>query len=196
MEYNMTHQADADNDKELLLCVKNCSEDEIAKQISSRIHGAFDVALARLVESNGSVEKVIQTGEVFGRGLFTEFIIENPNNWTMTQWVEMTLNKVFCPLGDFFDVSTLSDSEAFSVMKRSVLHDKSDESHAALLFTYSFLRGMLLSAFPNGELLLNGSVQGGFSDVGFRFKMNANYFDQFERERVKEMFVTTKKLEL
>lgn len=192
----MELQADARINTDIFLCAKKCSDSEIAAHISSRIHTAFDVALAKLVQSCGSVEHVIQTGEAFGRGLFTEFVSEKPMQWTMKRWVQATMDKVFCPLGDFFEVSTLSDEEAFSVMKKPVLHQRTDESHTALLFTYGFLRGMLLSAFPDGELLFDGSVQGVFSDVGFRFKMNASYVDRFERERVKGLFVTTKKLEL
>ena len=56
------------------------------------------------------------------------------------------------------------------------------------------IRGLFLSAFPNGELLMGSTMALGAPVTEFTFKSNASYKDRFERQRVKNLFTITKKL--
>ncbi len=153
---------------------------------------AFNVALGKLLDTNGNIETVLQTGEAFGRGLFAEFIKEKPKEWTMKEWLDSTVETIFNPMGNLFTFTEIDSDEAKSVLTRCPLREKSNEHNVAGLFTYGFIRGLLLSAFPNGELLMGGTMAKDVPMTEFIFKANASYIDRFERERVKNFFVTRK----
>ena len=101
----------------------------------------------------------MQTGEAFGRGLFEDSIKEKPEKWTMEEWLSSTVEHIFNPLGNAFTFSEIADDEVKSLMTRCPLHENTNEPHVASLFTYGFMRGLLLSAFPHGELLMGDIVE-------------------------------------
>jgi len=159
-----------------------------------RVSTAFHVALSKLVETNGNVERVVQTGEAFGRGLFAEFLSNETDEWTLQQWIDSVMEHILYPMGHLFTTAEMTSDHARSLMIQSSLDDSSDESHVASLFTYGFLRGLLLSAFPKGELLMGSTMALGDPVTEFTFKTTSSYTDRYERSRVKNMFTTTKKL--
>ena len=165
------------------------------KDIKKRRDIAFNVALSKLLETNGKLETVMQTGEAFGRGLFTDYIKENTANWTIKKWFDTTMENIFDPLGNKFEPLKISNDEIQSRLSICPLQQNTNEPQVASLFTYSFMRGMLLSAFPQGELLMDKILQeDGIQNTQFIFKPNAKPKDRFERERVKDSFNITKKL--
>ena len=156
---------------------------------------AFNIALGKLLDSNGNIETVMQTGEAFGRGLFHDCIKEKPNEWTMEEWLNSMVEHVFTPLGNTFTFSKIANDEVKSLLTRCPLQKFEDESNVASLFTYGFIRGLFKSAFPKGELLMEDKTDiDGSKMTEFIFKTSALYKDKFERERVKSSFNTTKKL--
>lgn len=171
------------------------NEPDEAGEIARRRDNAFNVALGKLLDTNGNLETVMQTGEAFGRGLFEDSIKEKPEKWTMEEWLSSTVEHIFNPLGNTFTFSEIADDEVKSLMTRCPLHENTNEPHVASLFTYGFMRGLLLSAFPHGELLMGDIVETeGRPKTEFIFKTNALFKDRFERERVKSSFDITKKL--
>lgn len=170
-------------------------EADEAENISKRRDTAFNVAMGKLLDTNGSLETVMQTGEAFGRGLFADYIKEKPNEWTMEEWLNSTVEHIFNPLGNAFTFSKIANDEVKSLLTRCPLQENANEPHVASLFTYGFMRGLLLSAFPRGELLMGDTSEAeGSRMTEFIFKTNALYKDRFERERVKSSFDITKKL--
>jgi len=167
---------------------------EKSKIISKRVNTAFSVALKKLLDKHGNVESVIQTGEAFGRGLFTEFIEEKPNEWTMKKWIDVTTENIFDPMGNSFTIAEIENDSARSLMTKSPLQEYKDEENVVSLFTYGFIRGLLLSAFPKGELLMGSTMILGDPITEFTFKSIASYKDRFERQRVKNLFTTSKKI--
>ena len=165
------------------------------ENLKKRRDTAFNVALGRLLDTNGNIETVMQIAEAFGRGLFQEFIQEKPESWTMEEWLNTIVENIFNPLGNAFTFSKISNDEVQSTLTKCPLQENTEESHVASLFTYGFFRGLLKSAFPNGELLLEDTSNSEecFKNK-FTFKINAMYKDKFERERVKSSFNITKKL--
>ena len=155
---------------------------------------AFNVAKGKLVDSNGNIEIAMQTAEAFGRGLFAEYIKEKPEEWTMKDWLESTAKQIFNPMGTGATFTEITDDKARSLMFRCLLHEESNEPHMASLFTYGFMRGMLLSAFPDGELLMGSTMAHGAPMTEFTFKANATNEDRLKREQIKNLFTITKKL--
>lgn len=164
------------------------------KSLLKRRETAFNVAKGKLVDSGGKVETVMQTAEAFGRGLFEDFVKKESNDWTMIEWVEPVVENVFNPTGTGAAFTQITDNEAKSLIFRCLLHEESDERHMASLFTYGFLRGMFLSAFPNGEVVMGGTMADGAPMIEFTFKANATQEDRLERERIKNFFVTNTKI--
>ena len=164
-----------------------------SEEIPKRLETAFSVAIRKLSMTQGNIESVLQTGEAFGRGLFTEFMQERNEEWDIKEWLEKTIETLFRPMGASFALAELDHNKARTLMTQCLLDKKSDESHIVSLFTYGCIRGILLSAFPKGELLMGSSVALGSPMTEFTFKTTASYKDRFERQRVKNLFTTTKK---
>jgi hypothetical protein len=164
------------------------SEDE---QITKWRDSAFHAALEKLEEEHGNAETVMRTGEAFGRGLFSQRLKEKSPDWTIKGWLEATEDDVFKPLGTEFSFTKISPDIATTFTNRDPLKQLSKESTVASLFNYGVMRGLFLSAFPKGELLLNDTKTA--DQLEIVFKPIASVKDRFERERVKRAFTPLKK---
>lgn len=162
------------------------------KNLLKRRETAFNVATGKLADSS-NVETVMQIAEAFGRGLFEDFIKKKSDDWTIEEWVKPVVENIFNPTGTGAAFTKITEDEAKSLIFRCLLHEESDELHMASLFTYGFLRGMFLSAFPNGEILMGNTVAQGAPMTEFTFKANATEMDRLERERIKNFFITNER---
>lgn len=168
---------------------------EVEKLLKRR-KTAFNVAKGKLADSGGKIETVMQTAEAFGRGLFEDFIKKETDNWTMEEWIKPVVENIFNPMGTAATFTTITKDEAKSLIFRCRLHEDSNEPHMASLFTYGFLRGMFISAFPGGELLMGSTMAQGAPMIEFIFKANATDEDILERERIKNFYTdNVKKIE-
>lgn len=164
---------------------------EIEEFIKKR-ETAFNIAKGKLADTN-NIELVMQTAEAFGRGLFAEHIKDNPEEWTMQQWLENTAEQIFNPLGEGATFTKITEDEASSKVFRCLLHEDAGDPHMASLFNYGAIRGMFLSAFPSGEVVVESTMAEGAPMTEFIFKVNATDEDKRERERIKQLFTTIKK---
>jgi hypothetical protein len=155
---------------------------------------AFDVTKGKLAE-NGKIETAMQTAEAFGRGLFSDFIKNESTAWTMNTLIEPMTEHILNPMGTGATFTNIKEDEATSLIFRCRLHDEADEPHMASLFTYGFLRGMLRSAFPHGELLMGSSMAEGAPMIELTFKTRATDKDRWERERIKRLMIDAAKPE-
>jgi len=162
-------------------------EEQIAKWRDS----AFHAAVEKLQSEHGNTETVIRTGEAFGRGLYARRIKDKSPDWTIKGWQETIEEDVFKPLGTEFTFTKISHDVATTFMNRDPLKQMHKESTVASLFNYGLMRGLFLSAFPTGELLINETKTA--DQPEFIFKTHASVKDRFERERVKRVFTTLKK---
>jgi len=166
----------------------------LSEELRARIETAFHVAVEKLCMDFGSAETVMQTGEAFGRGVFSDLLRDKTEDWTLDTWIAMTTQLIFNPLGDSCTIADLDETQARTIMTHGALQHKTEEQELVSLFTYSFLRGLLLSAFPNGELLLGSTMSQGAPVNEYTFKISASFKDRTERQRVKNLFTTTKRL--
>lgn len=150
---------------------------------------AYGVAKGKTKDCGGKIETAMQTAEAFGRGLFEELIKQENKDWTISEWVKPVVKNIFNPMGTGATFTKISEDEAKSMVFR-YRHKEDDDLnlHFDSLFNYGFLRGMLLSAFPDGELIMQSSMVQGAQVDEFIFKANADEEDRFERERIKNSF--------
>lgn len=154
---------------------------------------AFTAAVDKFVKTNNKAETVMQTGEAFGRGLFTELLGHTAKQWTIKQWLDITTSQVLTPIGTPLKCTTLTQEAAVSTVQKNISMETSQQEISSL-FTFGLLRGLFLSAFPDGELLLENIEAADLSQTQVIFKTHASFKDKFERERVKHVFTSMKKV--
>jgi hypothetical protein len=175
------------------LGIEGSWEDEVsdAEQMRRWHESAFQTALEKLRASHGNVETVMQTGEAFGRGLFSQKMREKTHQWTVGEWLEKAEENVLVPLRTEFTFTRMSPDAASLFIERNPLVRQTKESTVASLFMYGVVRGLFQSAFPEGELLCKGAF---ISDSPeFILKTHASQSDRSERERVKRLFTVVRK---
>jgi len=168
-------------------------EDEVSdvEQMRRWHASAFQAAVEKLRESHGNAETVMQTGEAFGRGLFSQKMQEKNHQWTVAEWLEKAEENVLGPLRTEFTFTRNAPDAATLFIERDPLASHTKESTVASLFMYGVMRGLFQSAFPEGELLCKGAFRGDSSE--FILKAHASQSDHSERERVKRLFTVVKK---
>jgi hypothetical protein len=173
--------------------VEGSWEDEVSdvEQMRRWHQAAFQTAIEKLRESHGNAEIVLQTGEAFGRGLFSQKMQEKDHRWTVGEWLEKAEENVLAPLRTEFTFTRMSPDVATLFLERNPLIHTTNEGMIASLFMYGVMRGLFQSAFPEGELLCKGAFMGESSE--FIFKTHASQSDRSERERMKRLFTVLKK---
>lgn len=164
------------------------------KEISSWYDSAFHAALDKLEHDHGNAaDTVMRMGEAFGRGLYTQRLKDKSPKWTIDDWVGELQKDVYKPLGSEFIFTQISPDVATTFKARNPLLQLSQKhaAAAATLFDFGVMRGLFLSAFPKGELLLNKERP--VDHPEFVFKAYASARDKCERERVIRMFTFLKK---
>jgi len=134
---------------------------------------ALNIAKGKLNDSGGKIHTAIQTAEAFGRGLFTERISKNTKNWTIEKWLKPVAKEIFNPMGTAATFTEITNDQAKSlIFKYPTNNNESEEPYMSSIFTYGLLKGVFLSAFPNGELIMNSTMAEGAQMDEFVFKAN------------------------
>ncbi|EMR73974.1 hypothetical protein MBGDN05_00604 [Thermoplasmatales archaeon SCGC AB-539-N05] len=164
----------------------NLNEDHLLKK---RRESAYK-SISKVFDEKKDFETVMQMAENFGNTIFKEFVKEKPQKWTMKNWVEPVVKNVFNPMGAAATFTKITDDEARSLIFRCPAPEHFDTSGMpSCLFSYGFTRGLLLSAFPEGELVMDKTMSDGFPMCEFVFKAKASDSDKKEKERIKKHFV-------
>lgn len=136
------------------------------KTMLKRREIAFKQVDGKMEDNKGNIE----TAGTFGRGLFSEYIIEGPNNWTIIKWLDTVVENIFNPLGTGAIFTKVTDKEINLKRFRYQLHDEFEYPNMAFSFTYSYLRGIFMSAFPNDEILMKSSMAVGAPIINLTLK--------------------------
>jgi hypothetical protein len=161
------------------------------EQLTNWQKSAFHAAVEKLQTAHGNLDSVMRTGEAFGRGLFAERIKDKAPDWTMKEWLQEIEKDVWKPLGTEFTFTKISHDVATTFMNRNPLAQTPQVRTAASLFNFGVMRGLFLSAFPQGELVINELKNK--DQPEFIFKTNASAKDKLEREHVIRAFTFLKK---
>ena len=163
-----------------------------AKQLMQWQDSAFQAALEKLQKHHGSPDTVMRMGEAFGRGVYAQQIKEKSPNQSIPEWVDEIQKDICTPLGTEFTFTKISHDIATTFVNRNPLAHRPEERTAAELFHFGVMRGLFLSAFPNGELLIN--VLDKNEKPEFIFKTFASAKDRLERENIlRTLMVLNKK---
>lgn len=148
-----------------------------AELILKRQQKALDIAWGK-VNDTGKIETALFTAEAFGRGIFADFVEAKGKKWTMEKWIKPVVENVFNPMGTGATITDISDDAVTSMVFRYNNENEDVNPYMFSLFNYGFLRGMLKSAFPDGELLLKRSMADGYPVDMFMFKAKAGADDK------------------
>jgi len=159
-------------------------------QLASWQDSAFHAALEKLHTEHGNLDSVMRTGEAFGRGLYAQRIKDKPD-WTIKEWLKEIEQDVCKPLGTEFTFTKISHDVVTTFMNRNPLVQASQERSAESLFNFGVMRGLFLSAFPQGELVMNKIKNKDHPEL--IFKTYASAKDKLERERLIRTFTFLKK---
>jgi hypothetical protein len=152
---------------------------------------AFHAAVEKLSGEHGNADSIMRTGEAFGRGLYAQRVKEKSPDWDIKEWLREMEKDVFIPLGTEFTFTKISHDVATTFMNRDPLLHLSQDSAVASLFNFGVMRGLFLSAFPKGELLMNETKV--VRQPEFILKTHASAKDRFEAERIIHGFNLLKK---
>ena len=152
---------------------------------------AFNAALEKLHAEHGTPDTVMRTGEAFGRGLFAQRLKKKKPEWTIKDWIQEIQEDVYKPLWTEFTFTKLSNNVATTFINRNPHVQSSQDQAAADLFNFGVMRGLFLSAFPEGELLVDTIKNRDHPEL--ILKTNASARDKLERERVTRAFTILKK---
>jgi hypothetical protein len=164
--------------------VPSCWEDSFPEKepLKDWQHIAFTAALEKLQQEHGNMDSVMRMGEAFGRGLFAERIKGKAPDWTIQEWLQEIEKDVWGPLGTEFTFTKISHDVATTFLNRNPLSNSTQEQTAASLFHIGVMRGLFLSAFPQGELVLSEINTKDHPE--FIFKTIASAKDKLGREQV------------
>jgi len=168
------------------------TQPEERDEIVERVTNAFNIAKGKFL-STGNMELLMQTAEAFGRGLYADYVKDKPVNLSIKEWLNSIVEEVMNPTGTGVTFTRITDKEIESLVFKSLLEEETDEPEMTSLFTYGMLRGLLLSAFPDGEVIMKTSSAHGAPMNGFVFKTEASDEEKTERERVKTAFISIMK---
>ncbi|MBN1860923.1 MAG: hypothetical protein JW840_05625 [Candidatus Thermoplasmatota archaeon] len=168
-------------------------EDELSREdhLPQWQQTAFHAAREKLQAEHGTPDTVMRTGEAFGRGLFAQRLKEKKPEWTMKEWIQEIQEDVSKPLGTEFTFTKRSNDVATTFINRNPLAKTSQDQIAADLFYFGVMRGLFLSAFPKGELLVDTIKNRDHPE--FILKTYASARDKLERDKVARAFTILKK---
>jgi hypothetical protein len=168
-------------------------EDDIVEtaQLACWRDSAFHAAVDTLRKDHGTPLTVMRTGEAFGRGLFEQQVKEKSSEWSINEWLQVVEKDVLKPLGTEFTFTRKSPDVATTFLNRNPLTQFSKDSSVESLFNFGVMRGLFLSAFPKGELLMKETAM--VQQPEFILKTHASVNDRVEAERIIHQFNILKK---
>ncbi len=154
---------------------------------------AFAAAMEKFHSCHENIETVLQTGEAFGRAIFHTYL-EKTREWDLDQWcTEVT--QLLLPLGDAFEITGGQHDMVATFLRRHPLSRLPQEKPLESLFTYGTMRGLFLSAFPHGELVVSPQPLEEEHPSALIFKLHPSSLDRLTRERVKDAYSVMKRHE-
>jgi len=147
---------------------------------------AFTAAMEKFNASHGNVETILQTGEAFGRAIFSSYLAGS-EDWILEQWCT-EVSQLLAPLGDAFALTGGQHDVVATFLRRRPLASHRQDRPLDSLFTYGTLRGLFISAFPDGELVVKPEPMGEDTPGSLMFKLHPSSIDRLARERVKDTY--------
>ncbi|MDI6916946.1 MAG: hypothetical protein QMC80_04025 [Thermoplasmatales archaeon] len=150
-----------------------------------------------VVDKKTSSEITLKAAEKLGLNVFDEHIKEKTVEWTTKTWTETIARFVFNPQGTGIVFSEISkDRIVAHVIKCPTPGRASKAPHLTCPFSYGYARGLWKKAFPDGELLMAGTMAHGAPTCEFIFHVKAGKEHAEMREKIKKYLAKEEEMKL
>lgn len=150
-----------------------------------------------ILDKKTACEITLKAAEKLGMNIFDECIKETAVEWTTKIWTETIARFVFNPQGTGIIFSEISkDRIVAHVIKCPTPGRAGKAPHLTCPFSYGYARGLWKKAFPDGELLMNGTMAHGAPTCGFTFYVKADKEHAEMREKIKRYLTKEEEMKL
>jgi predicted hydrocarbon binding protein len=130
---------------------------------------------------------VLNAAEKLGRQAFEEFVKSSVASEDAFDWAEKLTHYIFNPQGTGIVISEASAKKlVFHVFKCPTPARAGDMPHFACPFSYGYARGLWKKVFPEGEVLMGGTMAHGAPTCHFTFVTQATVEQRDMREKAKK----------
>ncbi len=151
---------------------------------------SFTTTLFEKLNKDKFSELILLIAENFGRLIYKDSVGEE-KIITPLEWVKVLSEKVFNPQGIGLVFSEISDEKVvIYIFKCPTPERAGKEPYIACPFSYGYARGLWKCAFPNGEVILNGTMAHGAPTCQFTLIVNASAELQKEEYKKAKKYLT------
>lgn len=132
-------------------------------------------------------EIVMKSAEKIGNKIFNESIVERPEKWTTMEWAEKTSEFIWNHQGTGIVFSEISDEKITSHVFKCPTPERAGEApHIACPTSWGYARGVWKGAFPEGEVLMGGTMAHGAPTCEFTWFVKTDKEHAELREKMKK----------
>lgn len=132
-------------------------------------------------------EIVMESAEKLGSMVFDEYLKEMPEKWTTMEWAEKTAEFIWNQQGTGIVFSEISDEKIIShVFKCPTPERAGGAPHIACPVSWGYARGVWRRAFPEGEVLMGGTMAHGAPTCEFTWFVKTSREHAELREKMKK----------
>ncbi|MEW6069191.1 MAG: hypothetical protein AB1485_01100 [Candidatus Thermoplasmatota archaeon] len=131
-------------------------------------------------------ELVISSAEELGRLVFDKRVGKRIEKYTPMEWAKITSTYIWNSQGTGIVFSEISNEKIVSHVFKCPTPERAGKApHISCPFSWGYARGIWRSAFPDGEVLMGGTMAHGAPTCQFLWYVKTNKKLSEERERVK-----------
>jgi hypothetical protein len=135
-------------------------------------------------EKKTNARAVLDSAEKFGRLVFSE-CVGKKDSWTPYEWVVACICKIFNRQGTGVTFTVSHDNEVRAIIHKCPTPERARISpEVACAFSWGYVRGLWLSAFPEGEALMKCAMAMGCPTCEFVFTIKKSKADENAMEHV------------
>ena len=139
------------------------------------------------IDKKTASEIVMKSAEKLGSRVFEEYVKERPEKWTTMEWVEKTSKFIWNLQGTGIVFSEISDEKIVSHVFKCPTPERAGEApHIACPTSWGYARGIWKKAFPDGELLMGGTMAHGAPTCEFKWFVKSSKEHAELREKMKK----------
>lgn len=142
-------------------------------------------SLLEAINNDTDFDTLLEIAEDFGKQTFKDQITETTQDWTMEDWIDPVVEKIFNPMGAAGTFTKIADDEIHSLVFRC---PSTQESWSSCLFSYGFTRGLVKSVFPQGEVLMGKTMSNGAPMCEFIFKAKPTPEEKTKSKEMKKQW--------
>lgn len=163
---------------------------EFSIKISDYVILSLTDSLFKHVEKRQASEVVINAAEELGRIIFQRRIKEKPPKWTPMEWAKRTSAYIWNSQGIGIVFSEISDEKIVSHVFKCPTPERAGKApHITCPFSWGYARGAWKVAFPEGEVIMGGTMAHGAPTCEFIWYVKAEKEHLEERKKI-ERYLT------